>query len=77
MGDYYLALLKEKGLTHSQEFEIATENIEQGNQYYDHLEMDEDYREEKMVENFIREYQLIVGEPIMGIYGDADLKSVV
>lgn len=33
--------------------------------------MDEDYREEKMVENFIREYQLIVGEPIMGIYGDA------
>lgn len=70
MGEYYMNYLEKEQLTHTEDYRIVTENIEQGDQYYGEIKMDEAFREEKMVENFIREYQKIAGEKIMRIYGD-------
>jgi len=41
--------------------------MEQGQTFYD--TSDDVYRENKMTENFIREFDMLDGEKIMGIYG--------
>jgi len=48
---------------------LAHEAVKQGKYYYENS--DDVYRENKMVENFIREYDALNGECIMGIYGNA------
>ena len=68
-GERYLEYLKENGLEGSEQYRISQEIIEQANYYYDHS--DNVYRENMMVENFIREYDKLNGEAIMGIYGGA------
>lgn len=55
----------------SREYELTKENIIQGDKYYANGEMDNSYRENCMVDNFIREYDTLNGTAIMGIYGDA------
>ena len=48
---------------------LAQEAIEQGKFFYEHS--DDVYRENKMAENFIREFDRLTGENVMGIYGGA------
>lgn len=71
-GPLYLEYLEENGLKDSQQYALALENIEQGRYYYE--TEDNVYRENKMTENFMREYEALRGEAIMGIYGQAHVE---
>lgn len=78
-GERYLRYLEDKGMKDSEEYRITEGNIEQGKEYYSmsgEKEAD-NYRENCMVENFIRECNKVPGEFIMGIYGDAHISSDV
>lgn len=68
-GARFLNYLTKNGLQDSEQYLLTTEAIEQGKYYYTHS--DDVYRENKMVENFIREFGKLSGENIMGIYGAA------
>lgn len=68
-GKRFLEYLKLKGMEDSKQYKLAEEAIEQGKRYYQ--QSDHVYRENKMTENFIREFNKISGENIMGIYGSA------
>lgn len=68
-GERFLQTLREQNQENSEQYKLAQENMEQGRYYYDN---DGDvYRENKMAENFIREYDRLIGEQVMGIYGAA------
>lgn len=68
-GQRFLKYLEENNLESTDKYLLAQEAIEQGKYYYKHS--DHVYRENKMVENFIREFDKLKGENIMGIYGGA------
>ncbi len=71
-GARYLAYLEEKGLTDSEKYELALANMEQGKEWYEKQDpVDWDWREEKMIENFLETYERIGRGKIMGIYGGA------
>lgn len=70
-GERYLSYLKENGMEDSPEYELALEAIEQGKRFYGNGESDYIYREDKMTENFVREFDKLDGESVMGIYGSA------
>ncbi len=68
-GQRFLDYLEENNLKSTEKYLLAQEAIEQGKYYYKH---DADvYRENKMVENFIHEFDKLKSEDIMGIYGSA------
>lgn len=69
-GQWYLDYLEEHGQKDSEDYQKTQENMEQGKYYYDHS-ADPVYRENKMAENFIEEYETMDEAPIMGIYGGA------
>lgn len=76
-GERYLDYLEGKGEAESEKYKRAREVMKQGQEYY--MDTDKDvYREKKMTENFIWEYEKLKGESIMGIYGGAhvDLAQV-
>lgn len=66
-GKRYLNYLRANQLENSRQYSLAQECIEQGKYYYDNL--DHAYRENKMAENFIRFFDALNGESVMGIYG--------
>lgn len=69
-GNRYLAYLQESGQDkESEQYQLALECIEQGQYYYQHS--DNVYRENKMTENIIREFESLNGADAMGIYGTA------
>jgi hypothetical protein len=72
-GARYVKKLEEEGKEDTEEYRITVENNESGKKFYDlgNYETIEsaNYREQKMVEYFIREYEALSGEFIMGIYG--------
>lgn len=68
-GQYFLEYLKNNKLEDSEQYVLTQEAIEQGKYYYEHS--DDVYRENMMVENFIREFDKLGNENIMGIYGAA------
>lgn len=76
-GARYLEYLEENGMKNSDEYQLVLENIEQGKMFYevynqnktDSYSDENNYREEMMAKNFIREFDSIKGENIMGIYG--------
>ena len=68
-GGRFLNYLIKNDLDDSEQYLLAKETIEQGKYYYTHL--DDVYRENMMVKNFIREFDKLNGESIMGIYGAA------
>ena len=69
-GERYLKYLLESGESKSSEkYQKAKESIEQGKHYYS--KQDHVFRENKMVENFIREYNQLDGADVMGIFGGA------
>lgn len=68
-GERFLIYLEKNNLEDSEKYLLAQEAIEQGMYYYENS--DDVYRENKMVENFIREFNNLSGESVMGIYGGA------
>ena len=68
-GQRYLKYLEENNLESSEKYLLTQETIKQGQYYYEHS--DDVYRENKMVENLICEFDKLNGESIMGIYGGA------
>ncbi len=68
-GERYLEYLEEHGMKDSKHTSLTLETIEQGKLFYD--KSDDVYRENKMAENFIREFDALTGENVMGIYGNA------
>lgn len=71
-GERFLQFLRDNNQEESEQYKWAQEVIEQGKYYYDNE--DEVYRENKMVENFIREFDKLNGENVMGIYGGAHVE---
>ncbi len=67
IGERYLLHLEDAGQKDTEKYQIAVENIEQAKIYY--VDHDEEYREDALTMNFIREYDKLKGEQIMGIYG--------
>ncbi len=67
-GKCFLDYLREQGLEHTEQYRLTEEAIEQGVYFYDHAG-DPAYRENKMAENFIRAFDKLKGENVMGIYG--------
>lgn len=70
-GERYLTYLQDNQMEDSVQYRNTLEAIGQGKYYYDHA--DNPYRENKMAENFIREFESIGGESVMGIYGGAHI----
>lgn len=68
-GKRYLEYLASCGLEQSEVYRLAKENIGQGKRYY--LFSDNLYRENKMTDNFIREFDNLGAAAVMGIYGTA------
>lgn len=68
-GKRFMSYLEDNNLTGSEMYTLTTEAIQQGERYYS--SHDEVYRENKMTENFIREFEKLGSESIMGIYGAA------
>lgn len=68
-GARYLRHLEAEGLQASEQYTLAQAAIEQGRQYYG--TQGDTYRENAMAENFIRAYDALGGQDIMGIYGAA------
>ncbi len=68
-GKRFLEYLESKEAQQSPLYKLSQENIKQGQYYYQHS--DYVYRENKMVENFIRELDSLNGTDVMGIYGSA------
>lgn len=67
-GEWYLDYLEKSGQKGSEDYQRTQENMEQGKYFYDQ-DHDWAYRENKMVENFIKEYETVNGASVMGIYG--------
>lgn len=70
-GERFLNWLRENGLEDSEQYRCTQTAIEQGKYYYD--QSADAYRENKMSENFIYEFEKLNGESIMGIYGAAHI----
>lgn len=68
-GKRFLEYLKYIGQQPSELYRLSQQNIEQGQYYYQYS--DNIYRENTMVENFIREFESLNGADVMGIYGSA------
>lgn len=66
-GERYLEYLRQNDLVDSEQYLIAQKVMEQGQNFYD--TSDDVYRENKMTENFIRAFDSLEDEKIMGIYG--------
>ncbi|WP_375103214.1 hypothetical protein ACDZ28_26435 [Paenibacillus sp. RS8] len=68
-GNRYLSYLAANDLTGSEKYTLTVEAIQQGRFF--HSKDDHVYRENKMTENFIGEFERLGNESVMGIYGSA------
>ncbi len=73
IGAMYHKKLEEEGKKDTEAYQICRERIEQGKQAYKYDDKASFYacREKYMIENFIKEYDSIPDEFVMGIYGAA------
>ena len=71
--EFYLNYLQENGLKDSEEYRLTLESINQGIRFYNDFDME--YREEMMTQNFIREFDSLNNEKVMGIFGGAHIKK--
>jgi len=71
-GARYLRYLESSGLENTEQYLLGQEAIEQGRHYYIYNgNNDHAFRENMMAENFIREFDKLNGESVMGNYGAA------
>lgn len=68
-GERYLKYLEKNNLEDTEQYLLTQEAIEQGKYFY--AKSDDVYRENKMAKNFIREFNNLSNESVMGIYGGA------
>ncbi|MCQ2597656.1 MAG: hypothetical protein MJ181_07385 [Treponema sp.] len=68
-GKIYMNFLEHNNLTDTNEYLIASENMEQGMKYTLKKGSKDKYREKCLTENFIREYESINGKDVFGIFG--------
>ncbi|KHL96283.1 hypothetical protein QW71_08295 [Paenibacillus sp. IHB B 3415] len=68
-GSRFLSYLEANDLTGSESYTLTKEAIRQGQLFYS--KDDGEYRENMMTENFIREFEKLGSESVMGIYGSA------
>ncbi|AWV35079.1 hypothetical protein [Paenibacillus odorifer] len=68
-GSRFLSYLAANDLGESEKYTLTMEAIRQGRVFYS--KEDGVYRENKMTENFIREFEKLSNESVMGIYGSA------
>lgn len=68
-GQRFLKYLKDNNLENSEQYLLTKEIIEQGRYFY--IRSNHEYRENKMVSNFIREFDKLKDKNVMGIYGAA------
>jgi len=68
-GERYLEYLRNNNLEDSEQYLLTKDAIRQGKFFYQYD--DHTYRENMMTENFIREFDKLDGENVMGIYGAA------
>lgn len=66
-GYRYLKLLRSEGKRDTEEYRLASENIDQGLEFY--RTQDGEFRENAMTQNLLREYRALGGGSVMGIYG--------
>lgn len=72
IGKRYLEFLEANGRKDTEEYELVMQDCKQGEKFYELGDKEGfDYREECMISNFIREYEKVKDEFVMGIYGDA------
>lgn len=69
-GKRFLEYLEDNGLTDSEQYLLAKETVGQGERYYQNAS-GLAYRVDKKTENFIREFDKLGGQSVMGIYGSA------
>ena len=76
IGEKYLQYLEDNNQNGSDEYFFVQELMKKGKRLYKKYggEWDDAYREENMVENFIREFEKLNGESVMGIYGAMHIK---
>jgi len=70
-GKYFLDYLSQRNMENSEQYYIAKEVIEQGKYYY--KRKNNVYRELMLAANFVREFNKLNNESIMGIYGSAHI----
>ena len=70
-GKRFLEYLKSNHQENTEMYKRTEESIQQGQHYYGIITKDHVYRENTMTQNFIREYNLLNGADIMGIFGGA------
>lgn len=68
-GEQFIEYPESNNLEGSEQYQLTEEPIKQGKRYY--RRNNDVYRENMMVENFIREFDKLDGERIMDIYGSA------
>lgn len=68
-GKRYKEYLEENGLDGTDEYALTLEAIQQGIAFYENR--DAVYRENMMTKNFVREFDALSDENVMGIYGNA------
>ncbi|MEK3675030.1 hypothetical protein [Paenibacillus sp. FSL R10-2771] len=68
-GSRFLSYLEANDLTGSESYTLTKEAIQQGQLFYS--KEDGIYRENMMTANFIREFEKLGSESVMGIYGSA------
>lgn len=68
-GKRFIEYLERNNLESSEQYLLAKKSIAQGKEFYKNRDFA--YRENKMVENFIREFDQLNNENVMGIYGRA------
>ena len=71
LGAKYIKHLDDLRLEGSETYKLALENIEQGKVFFASKNYDWAYRENKLSENFIREFDKLSNDSIMGIYVEA------
>lgn len=70
-GARFLKELLQAGQADSDAYRLTREAIAQGERFYQTQATDPGYRENQMAENFIRAFDSLGGESVMGIYGSA------
>ncbi|MBV1774269.1 hypothetical protein KSF73_00930 [Burkholderiaceae bacterium DAT-1] len=71
-GARFKKYLEDHALTHTDQYKLTLEAIDQGARFYDGE--DGIYRENQMARNFIRELKSINGADVMGIYGGTHVR---
>jgi len=76
IGEKYLHYLKDNNLRCTNEYSNVQELLEKGKGLYSDYggQWSDGYREQNMVDNFIRQFEKLNGKSVMGIYGCMHIK---